>query len=355
MTRIAHHLLRGVLLIGFSLFILFLVRTDQLSYYIAPRMALYVKLSALLLYILAAGQLYQAYKLHQSNRTTLQHDCGCEHIPSGFPLKSVFMYVLFALPLLLGTLLPNTVLGSAMADQKGMRLTTIASNPSLSHEVIQEKDAGKPKQTPADVKDEVSPHESSGINQTETTDLQQTNQAIAPNSEMESGSMKENSESVKQGNAASSDSLEELFPSSPATESFAKYARSVYDDETILVEEKSFTEILTTLHLYLDAFIGKPIEITGFIYRMEPMEPHQFAIGRFAMTCCSADAEPYGVFAEFVGAEAWPDDQWVKVKGSLSKTVFNEAEIMKLDVKSIEKTEAPKEPYVYPNWDFGSE
>lgn len=323
-TLSLHHLIRGLILIGFALYIVYLSRTGNMTYYIAPRMEPYVKLSSLLFYALAVQQLYFAIMGWWRKRSAAECDCG--HIPSGFPLKSWVMYVLFIFPLLLGSILPDAVLGSAMADQKGMRLSALTSNPSLE-KAVSDSDA-----------------------------VMEPNQSESPSASTEQPPIpKRVTEGEQTEQQYDASELQDLFPHDVFTKIYALYARSVYNQDTVVVDEKSYTEILTTLDLYLDAFQGKTIEITGFVYRTEAMLEHQFAVGRFAMTCCSADASPYGVFSEFADAKNLKDDQWVTITGKIGKTVFNDMDIMKIDVVSVKKTEQPEEPYVYPNYDFGAD
>ncbi len=57
-----HHLLRAAILTGFAMYIIYLVRTGNLTLYIAPRMVIYVKLSAMGLYATAIYQLFKAFR-----------------------------------------------------------------------------------------------------------------------------------------------------------------------------------------------------------------------------------------------------------------------------------------------------
>jgi putative membrane protein len=73
--RIVHPLLRAFILTGFAMLIVYLVRTGNIGLYIAPRMELYVKLSAIGLYAAAIYQYYAAF------RAWLRHDSvpDCEY------------------------------------------------------------------------------------------------------------------------------------------------------------------------------------------------------------------------------------------------------------------------------------
>ncbi|WP_409340323.1 TIGR03943 family putative permease subunit [Paenibacillus sp. MBLB4367] len=111
-------------------------------------------------------------------------------------------------------------------------------------------------------------------------------------------------------------------------------------------------EIVQSVDLFSNNFLGKKIELSGFVYRENDMKPEQFVIARFGVSCCSADASPFGVMVESAMAINLPKDSWVKIKGIIGKTTYNQNEIMKIDAQSVAKIKAPNSPYVYPNPDF---
>lgn len=79
------------------------------------------------------------------------------------------------------------------------------------------------------------------------------------------------------------------------------------------------------------------------------MSPNQFVVGRFAVSCCSADASPFGVLADYSRASALPNDTWVKVTGTIGKTNFEDNEVMQLKVeKKVEKKSLlpPRSTYI---------
>lgn len=109
-----HNWIRAGFLAAFALLIIYLARLGQLPIYVAPRMELYVKLSAIVLNAAAVHQAFLALrpKSHASGCDECSHhhhhdhDHDHDHDHSMSPLKSVLVYGLFLLPLLLGFLLP---------------------------------------------------------------------------------------------------------------------------------------------------------------------------------------------------------------------------------------------------------
>jgi putative membrane protein len=304
-----HHIIKAAILFGFAVYIVYLVKTDHILYYIAPRMVDYVKWSAVGLYAIAVYQVYQAIRSFWGSAAT----CDCDHTPSTSLLKNTVIYGLFCFPLLLGFILPDASLGSSVAAKKGMNLSS-ATNVK--------------KDTPAVQTAPPAPPATSAI----------PTPVPAPAA----------------GAPAPSGKEEEMFPSDKFTKHYAAYAKDLYKSGVIAVKEDMYMETLTTVDLYLDRFIGKKMELTGFVYRQEEMKDNQFVVGRFAIQCCSADAAPYGVLVQYDRANQFADDSWVTVTGTIQQTKFNDMDIMLLKVEKISKAEPASTQYVYPNFDFGA-
>ncbi|WP_152393371.1 TIGR03943 family putative permease subunit [Paenibacillus guangzhouensis] len=295
-----HFLCRGLLLAGFSFFIVYLVKTDSLQYFIAPRISLYVKCSAIGLMVLAIYQMFMVFQTATGERES----CSCEHVPARSWMKNTFIYCLFLLPLALGFLVSNSVMASEMAAVKGMNLSPTNS---MNTKISTSKDEK--------VKRNASQYD------------------------------------VEQGNHASNypdDELKKRFPADAFTEDFADLGIRLYDKSLIRIKEEGFMERLTTIDLYLDQFVEHRMEISGFVYREEEMDGDIFVISRMAMQCCSADAAPYGILVRAEKGRNYAEDAWISVTGTIHKTLYGGNEVMVLDAEEIEKIAVPKDPYVYP-------
>ncbi|MBD2845668.1 TIGR03943 family protein [Paenibacillus sp. IB182496] len=309
-SRLLHHLLRGLLLAGFAMLILHLVRSGDLGLYIAPRMAGYVKLSALGLYAAAVYQLYAALQLWLGRRGAgSAYDCGCghDHAPSASLWKNALLYGLFVFPLALGFLLPDTIMGSTLAAKKGVSFAG-------AHNVER---AAQPAATPQPT--------------------------AAP-------------EVPEQDIAAPQDPLDAKFPADVYTETYAAHAKKLYlQEQAIAVPEQQFIETLTTLDLYRQHFVGKTVVVSGFVYREPAMPKDWLAVSRFAMNCCSADSLPYGIMLRADEAGSYDADSWIEVSGRLGLDEYGGNEIMILEATRIAPIAAPESPYVYPDYEFGFE
>ncbi|MGN0145212.1 MAG: TIGR03943 family putative permease subunit [Clostridium sp.] len=73
-----------------------------------------------------------------------------------------------------------------------------------------------------------------------------------------------------------------------------------------------------------DAFIGKELEMKGFVCRESYLKNTQFVIGRMIMTCCAADSKIVGILAEYDKIIDINENEWVTIKGSLDYTTIND-------------------------------
>ena len=280
-----HNMTRAVILFVFAIFIAYLVKEGFLQLYIAPRLVLLVKLTAITLYVMGMFQLSNVL----SHCFGKQHHCHCGHTPTGPAWKQITIYGLFILPILLGVLLPNTTMGTAVAMKKGMNLSASSSGRTLTPLIEQAVPTGE---------------------------------------------------------------FSEMFSSDITNGSITKLAKSLYEQDVMILQEELFMESITAIDLYKDEFQGKTIELVGFVYRDPEMNNEQFVIGRFTMDCCSADALPYGILVESNKAARYQNDEWLKVRGTIGKTMYQGRSVIVIAPTTIERMEEPDSPYVYPNYNY---
>jgi TIGR03943 family protein len=305
-----HHMIRAIILAGFSFYVVHLVKIDKLQYYIAPRMMPYIKYSAVAMFLLAA---YYVYLALQSSNHKHHHEaeCDCGHEPTRSWPKNMMIYSVFLLPLLFGFAFPDKIMGSDAASVKGMNLT-----------VKNVQQPSKPEPIPIS-SEEV------------TTDLSK------PETE-DSGTV------TSAPGSTSPPNLDDLFPYDEYSKDFADLGKIFYGEDVIAIKEDGFLEYISTIDLYRHNFIGKTVVISGFVYREDDMASNQFVVSRMAMSCCTADAEPYGFMAEWNKAADLGKDTWVTLTGVIGLKKYKGNEIIVLDTRQVTTIHAPKDPYVYP-------
>ncbi|UTW69801.1 DUF1980 domain-containing protein [Anaerobacillus sp. HL2] len=96
-----HAYIRGIILFGFGLLILGAIITDNMKYYIAPKMLPFVYFSVIVFFLLGITQLFRSTKKGQSEED-IDCDCGLDHQISGPRWVKILIYTIFILPLLMG-------------------------------------------------------------------------------------------------------------------------------------------------------------------------------------------------------------------------------------------------------------
>lgn len=117
--------------------------------------------------------------------------------------------------------------------------------------------------------------------------------------------------------------------------------------EKIIVNEERYLDITNSIYAYLDSFLGKEIEIVGFVYKDPDFEDDQFVVARFGITCCVADTSVFGILSTADEMLEVKEDEWIRATGYLTKTTMDDWGYPYLQITTIEKIEEPENPYIY--------
>lgn len=94
-------------------------------------------------------------------------------------------------------------------------------------------------------------------------------------------------------------------------------------------------EVLEEIQIDPEKFIGKEIELCGFICKENYLKNTQFVIGRIIMTCCAADSKIVGILAEDKDIIKVKENEWVTVRGVINYTTINDDDGMSHKVPVI--------------------
>lgn len=96
-----------------------------------------------------------------------------------------------------------------------------------------------------------------------------------------------------------------------------------------------------------DSYVGKEVDVVGFVFHPESAPADVFYVSRFSVTCCAVDARPLGLPVYSPGwQEDFGEDSWVRVAGVFTETNQDVPEPVIVTPESIELTEQPDNPYV---------
>lgn len=297
-----HFFIRGIILLGFSLLMFKLIVTGNVTKFIAPKMLPFIYFSLFTFFLLSIIQLWRS---RSSENIEVTCDCNGHELPKTKG-RTIFIYSLFIFPILTGFIFKDAVLDSSVVAKRGFKSEVLAS--SSNQTVVQEENlAEKYLENPDAFLKEMEEEAKKQVSLSEDTESIQ-------------GIFEQHDKKVKQ---------------------------SLLKDEVLKVTEENFITVTRIIDQYSDEFVGKEIEYSGFIYRESDFKEDEFVIARFGISCCAADASVYGTIASYEKARNFINDEWVKVTGTLSTTIYHDVQIPLIQVEKIEKISQPDDPYVY--------
>lgn len=226
----------------------------------------------------------QIFRSDSKKDMALFCDCGLDHAAKSSPIKSLLIYSIFLFPILTGFMFPEVILDSSIVAKRGINLGTSSVAAEENQKTnTQEKSTGA-----STAADDTQPK-----------------------------------------------SVDDL------------YIEGLLNSEKIVVTDVEYQKISGYLETHLDEFVGKEIELTGFVYREPDFTQDQMAVSRFTVSCCVADLQVMGTLATGDEVNNLKNDEWVKVTGVIEKADRNGVTIPSIGISSLEKVEAPSDPYIY--------
>ena len=290
-----HHLIRGIILIGFMLLLFKLLLTNNISLLIAPKMIRFIYFTLFICLILGVLLIIRG----TSGKDHSYHcDCDGDHTyPSSFG-KSVFLYLLFIIPITTGFLFSNNVLGSSVAMNRTIKLGA-------------------------------------------TSQLTEQNKTINNSSKIQSSSNTNTSNT-----STNTQSVLDNQPEPLTQKEYDALKNKILKANSFNIDDNQYVNIMNIIQDNLNAMIGKTVTTKGFVYREKEFMQNQIIIARFGITCCVADASVYGMMAKGEVA-ALPKDKWVQVTGKIEQTQFDGETIPVIKIDQLSKITAPQQPYVF--------
>ncbi|MYL65698.1 TIGR03943 family protein [Bacillus hwajinpoensis] len=311
-----HMFLRSIILMGFFLLIIKLVLSETIHLYVAPKMLPFVYFAGGCFFLIGIIQFFKSMSSNLAEE--IECNCGADHHMKGSFVRKTMIYLLFILPVLGGLGLPQKVIDSTVAANRGIQYGGgLYTKPPDSSAALSEDSSD-----------------------TNTQDVDKFLED--PEAYMEEMDERVKNEAAKSPASNTSSGYSDDY--NKYDELAAKYSKM----DHIQITNKNYLDVITTIDLNLEKFIGKKLTIKGFVYREPDFNEKQIVVARFGMNCCVADASVYGTLIESDQVHSIEEDTWVEVTGTISNTSYNGQEMMLLLPDEMKQIEAPKDPYVYP-------
>ena len=271
--------LTSLLMLSYTLFNL--LSTGQISLYINPRFIPLTKFSLAFLLLLSLFSLLQWISLWYSKGRR-----------GSLKIATLIIWLAFLMPLVF----PPKMMDSSMAGQKGM----------MSYQ--QKAQEQKP-----------------SANNDDNKDFQESTDP-----------------SIKEPETMPSAPQGDQNPATPDQTQAPPANLPGNNDPIIRFTSENYVELLDDMYNHPAQYLGKELEVDGFIFHPEGLEASHYLIARYAIACCVADAVTVGFVAD--GEAPCSDNTWVTVRGKLTAL---DDKGPRLKVTDWEEIPLPPDPYIY--------
>ncbi|MGO4889972.1 TIGR03943 family putative permease subunit [Anaerobacillus sp. MEB173] len=123
----------------------------------------------------------------------------------------------------------------------------------------------------------------------------------------------------------------------------------IIDEPVLNFDNINYANYLTAITTYPEGFVGKSIELAGFILEDDfHVNTKRMVITRFLVTHCVADAHAAGLVIEDGFSLGMKENSWIRLIGKLDVQKEDELLIPIIKVDSWEEIDLPLDPYIYP-------
>lgn len=127
-------------------------------------------------------------------------------------------------------------------------------------------------------------------------------------------------------------------------------------DYDVVDEVYSVIADMVTFNKHPEKIVGKTIRVRGFtMLENEMFTKDYFAIGKYIISCCVADASFGGFVAKYDDMSKIKDNSWYEIEGvlELAKSTYG-SDMVVINVKSVKSLNNDKEQlYAYPCYSYG--
>ena len=115
-------------------------------------------------------------------------------------------------------------------------------------------------------------------------------------------------------------------------------------------EQRTVLDWIRAFHAQSDphSLDGETVDVIGFVYHDPRLKTDQFLIGRYAISCCIADATAIGITVNWGQSGALQDNNWVRVQGTLSASVLDGQPVPVIAADQVNPITEPDQPYLFP-------
>ena len=105
--------------------------------------------------------------------------------------------------------------------------------------------------------------------------------------------------------------------------------------------------VLAYLRRVGDGSVGQRVRVTGMVMTSDALEASEFAVLRYAIVHCVADARPVALLVVSPAPVSMPSDQWVQIDGEVSSRAREGDRLVTIVARRITPIDEPNNPYLF--------
>jgi uncharacterized repeat protein (TIGR03943 family) len=105
--------------------------------------------------------------------------------------------------------------------------------------------------------------------------------------------------------------------------------------------------VLAYLRRVGDGSVGQPVRVIGMVMRSDALEADEFALLRYAIVHCVADARPVALLVTAAAPVNVQSDQWVQIDGEVSSRMREGDRLVTIVARRITPVAEPTNPYLF--------
>ena len=273
-----------LILVGFACYFYMTISANKITLFVHPKMVKYVKFA---LYFFIVLVIFQGKNIFTNSKAK----------------KLKFGYIMFLIPLILGSILNPEGVTPYSVISKGFSLTSQWKINNLKHKHILLKNGA-----------EVCEHDDESTHFVEDTDF------------------------IGNFNVT----LKKPIVST-----------SLIKGKTINITNENFINTYEEIYGNPHNYVGTFINMKGFIYNQKGLNRTEFILSRIIVSCCAADAQLVGILCDNSEEKIFAEGTWVNIEGILSEREFKDTKsgeiiiIPIIKVSKIKKTDQQSNEYIY--------
>lgn len=124
-------------------------------------------------------------------------------------------------------------------------------------------------------------------------------------------------------------------------------------DATVVITNENFIKNYEDIYGNSCNYIGRVINMKGFIYKQKGLEEEEFILSRMLVSCCMADVQLVGLLCNYNGESVFDEGTFISIEGILGEREYKDPKsgetsvIPIIQVTEIERIDKLSNEYIY--------